>query len=123
MDYPADRMYTETHEWVAVDGENATIGLTDYAQKELGDLVFVGLPEVGDELVGGEPFADVESVKAVSEVISPVDGTVVEVNEELLDNPALINESAWDAWLVRVEPASIAVETMDAPAYAESCAQ
>lgn len=123
MEYPADRMYTETHEWVAVDGESATIGLTDFAQKELGDLVFVNLPEVGDELVGGEPFADVESVKAVSEVISPVDGTVVEVNEELLDNPALINESAWDTWLVRAEPASISVETMDAPAYAESCTQ
>lgn len=123
MEYPADRMYTETHEWVVVDGERATIGLTDFAQQELGDLVFVNLPEVGDELVGGEPFADVESVKAVSEVISPVDGTVVEVNEDLLDNPALINESAWDTWLVRVEPAAISVETMDAPAYAESCAQ
>lgn len=123
MEYPADRMYTETHEWVAVDGESATIGLTDFAQQELGDLVFVNLPEVGDELVGGEPFADVESVKAVSEVISPVDGTVVEVNEELLDNPALINESAWDTWLVRAEPAAISVETMDAPAYAESCTQ
>lgn len=123
MEYPADRMYTETHEWVAVDGESATIGLTDFAQQELGDLVFVNLPEVGDELVGGEPFADVESVKAVSEVISPVDGTVVEVNEDLLDNPALINESAWDTWLVRAEPAAISVETMDAPAYAESCTQ
>lgn len=123
MEYPADRMYTETHEWVVVDGERATIGLTDFAQQELGDLVFVNLPEVGDELVGGEPFADVESVKAVSEVISPVDGTVVEINEDLLDNPALINESAWDTWLVRAEPAAISVETMDAPAYAENCAQ
>lgn len=123
MDNPADRMYTATHEWVLLDGEAATIGLTDYAQSELGDLVFVNLPEVGDEITGGEPFADVESVKAVSEVISPVDGTVTEVNEELLDNPALINEAAFDAWLIRVEPAAIAVETMDAPAYAENCAQ
>lgn len=123
MDNPADRMYTATHEWVLLDGEAATIGLTDYAQSELGDLVFVNLPEVGDEITGGEPFADVESVKAVSEVISPVDGTVTEVNEELLDNPALINEAAFDAWLIRVEPAAIAVETMDAPAYAENCAR
>lgn len=123
MNHPADRMYTDTHEWVAVDGENATIGLTDYAQKELGDLVFVNLPEVGDEVTGGESFADVESVKAVSEVVSPVDGTVVEINEELLDNPGLINEAPFDAWLVRVEPASIAVDTMDAPAYEELCSQ
>lgn len=123
MKNPADRMYTETHEWVSIDGENATIGLTDYAQKELGDLVFVNLPEVGDEVTGGEPFADVESVKAVSEVVSPVDGTVIEVNEELLDNPALINEAPWDAWLIRVEPASIAVDTMDVPAYEELCSQ
>lgn len=123
MNYPADRMYTESHEWVSLDGETATIGLTEYAQSELGDLVFVNLPEPGDEVAGGEPFADVESVKAVSEVISPVDGTVTEINEELLDNPALINESAYDAWLIRVEPAAIAVETMDAPAYEELCSR
>lgn len=123
MNHPADRMYTESHEWVALDGETATVGLTEYAQSELGDLVFVNLPEPGDEVSGGESFADVESVKAVSEVISPVDGTVTEINEELLDDPALINESAYDAWLIRVEPATIAVATMDAPAYEELCSK
>ena len=123
MNHPADRRYTESHEWVALDGETATVGLTEYAQSELGDLVFVNLPEPGDEVSGGESFADVESVKAVSEVISPVDGTVTEINEELLDNPALINESAYDAWLIRVEPATIAVATMDAPAYEELCSK
>ena len=83
MNHPADRMYTESHEWVALDGETATVGLTEYAQSELGDLVFVNLPEPGDEVSGGESFADVESVKAVSEVISPVDGTVTEINDFL----------------------------------------
>ena len=114
MNHPADRMYTESHEWVALDGETATVGLTEYAQSELGDLVFVNLPEPGDEVSGGESFA---------EVISPVDGTVTEINEELLDNPALITESAYDAWLIRVEPATIAVATMDAPAYEELCSK
>ena len=121
MEFPADRMYAATHEWVKLEGERAEIGLSDFAQSELGDLVFVNLPEPGDTVSGGESFADVESVKAVSEVLSPVDGTVVEVNEELLDNPALINEAPYDAWLIRVEPAAIAVETMDSAAYTSAC--
>lgn len=121
MEFPSDRMYSATHEWVKFEGERAEIGLSDFAQNQLGDLVFVNLPEPGDEVSGGESFADVESVKAVSEVLSPVDGTVVEVNEELLDNPALINEAPYDAWLIRVEPAAIAVETMDSVAYEPTC--
>lgn len=121
MEFPADRMYTATHEWVKLDGERAVIGLSDFAQSQLGDLVFVNLPEPGDGVSGGEAFADVESVKAVSEVLSPVDGTIVEVNEELLDNPALINEAPYDAWLIVVEPAAIAVETMDSAAYEPTC--
>ena len=121
MECPSDRMYSATHEWVKLEGERAEIGLSDFAQSELGDLVFVNLPEPGDEVVGGQSFADVESVKAVSDVLSPVDGTVVEVNEELLDNPALINEAPYDAWLIRVEPAAIAVDTMDSATYEPTC--
>lgn len=120
MNIPADLLYTETHEWARVDGDVVEIGLTDFAQSELGDLVFVNLPEEGDEVTAGESFADVESVKAVSDVMSPANGTVVAVNEELLDNPALINESPYDAWLVRVE-GSVAEGLMDAEAYAGSC--
>lgn len=120
MNIPADLLYTETHEWARVDGDVVEIGLTDFAQSELGDLVFVNLPEEGDEVTAGESFADVESVKAVSDVMSPANGTVVAVNEELLDNPALINESPYDAWLVRVE-GSVVEGLMDAEAYAGSC--
>ena len=122
MNVPADRKYTETHEWVAIEGDAATVGLTDYAQDQLGDLVFVNLPEEGDEAVAGEAIADVESVKAVSDVMSPVDGTVAAVNEELLDNPALINEGPYDAWLVRTDVASAPEGLMDAPAYETFCA-
>ena len=96
-------LFSRSHEWVelAEDG-TAVIGLTDYAQKELGDLVFVNLPEVGDALTVEESFADVESVKAVSDVFAPVSGTVAEINEELLDAPEKINEEPYEAWLVKV---------------------
>ena len=117
MEIKNDRMYTESHEWVLMDGTTATIGLTDYAQNELGDLVFVNLPQVGDAVTAGETFADVESVKAVSDVFSPVTGTVAAVNEELLDAPQKINEGAFDAWLVRVENVTDKAELMDADAY------
>ena len=123
MNFPNDRTYAATHEWLLLEGDGATVGLSDFAQSELGDLVFGNLPEVGDEVQGGEAFADVESVKAVSEVISPVTGRVVEINEELLDNPALINEAPYDAWLIRVEPAEASEDTMDAAAYEEACAK
>lgn len=96
-------LYAKSHEWVKEEGEEMVIGLTDYAQSELGDLVFVNLPEEGDELAVGEAFADVESVKAVSDVYAPVAGTVSEINEELLDAPEKINEAPYEAWLVRVK--------------------
>ena len=96
-------LYSKSHEWVKEEGEEMVIGLTDYAQSELGDLVFVNLPEEGDELTVGEAFADVESVKAVSDVYAPVAGTVSEINEELLDAPEKINEAPYEAWLVRVK--------------------
>ena len=96
--------YSKSHEWVEELEDGAVrIGITDFAQSELGDLVFVNLPEVGDEVICGESFADVESVKAVSDVFCPVSGTVRAVNEELLDAPERINEDAYDAWFVEVE--------------------
>ncbi|MGI6045293.1 MAG: glycine cleavage system protein GcvH [Eggerthellaceae bacterium] len=120
MEFPQDRQYTESHEWVRMDGDQAEIGLSDHAQNEMGDIVFVDLPEVGDEVEAGESFADIESVKAVSEAISPVSGEVVAVNEDLLDDPSLINQDPNNAWLIRVEPATLGVEVMDADEYAKS---
>ncbi len=121
MGTPENLRYTETHEWAEIDGDCAAVGLTDYAQSELGDIVFVNLPEVGDEFVAGEAFAEVESVKAVSEVNSPVSGTVVEVNEELLDNPALVNEDPYGAWFVRMENPTEGDDLMDFAAYQAIC--
>ena len=103
MELREELLYSKSHEWVKEEGEEMVIGLTDYAQSELGDLVFVNLPEEGDELTVGEAFADGESVKAVSDVYAPVAGTVSEINEELLDTPEKINEAPYEAWLVRVK--------------------
>ena len=103
MELREELLYSKSHEWVKEEGEEMVIGLTDYAQSELGDLVFVNHPEEGDELTVGEAFADVESVKAVSDVYAPVAGTVSEINEELLDAPEKINEAPYEAWLVRVK--------------------
>ncbi|MEG1471195.1 MAG: glycine cleavage system protein GcvH [Clostridia bacterium] len=118
MSIPADLLYTSNHEWVKLNEDGtASIGLTDYAQHELGDLVFVNLPQEGDELVAGETFADVESVKAVSDVFSPVSGTVCQINEALLDTPQLINESAYEAWFCKVENVTEKGDLMNADAY------
>lgn len=110
-------LYSRSHEWVKEEGEEVLIGLTDYAQSELGDLVFVNLPEEGDEVTTGESFADVESVKAVSDVYSPVTGVVSAVNEELLDAPESINEAPYDAWFVRVKDISDREELLTAAEY------
>lgn len=97
-------LYAKSHEWVQfLDDTTARIGISDYAQNELGDLVFISLPEEGDEVVVGESFADVESVKAVSNVFSPVSGIVKAVNEELLDQPELVNSDAMETWFIEVE--------------------
>ncbi|MGG1559088.1 MULTISPECIES: glycine cleavage system protein GcvH [Geobacillus] len=105
MNTPKELRYTKEHEWVRVEGENVRIGITDYAQSELGDIVFVELPEVGAEVVANEPFGSVESVKTVSELYAPVSGTVVEVNEALNDHPEYVNESPYDkAWMIVVKP-------------------
>lgn len=95
--------YAESHEWVKVDGNKAYIGITDYAQHELGEVVYVELPEVGTTVEAGDQCIVLESVKAASDVYSVVGGTIVEINEELVDNPGLINESAFDAWIIAVD--------------------
>ncbi len=118
MERQEDLLYTRSHEWVLENGDGTvTVGLTDYAQQELGDLVFVNLPMEGDAVTAGEPLGDVESVKAVSDVFSPVSGTVVAVNEELLDAPQLINETPYDAWLVKVGEIRETEELLNAGQY------
>lgn len=117
MEIREELLYSEDHEWVKVDGDVAIVGITDYAQSELGDLVFVNLPEEGDEVAIGDAFADVESVKAVSDVLSPVDGTVAEINEEILDAPEKINEAPYEAWFVKISNFSGEDSLMDAAAY------
>ena len=118
---PAELRYTESHEWVAEEAGVFTVGLTDFAQDALGDLVFVNLPQEGDSVTAGEAFADVESVKAVSDVYSPVTGTVVEVNEELAEAPESINEDPYGAWLIRVGEVEGTEGLLDADAYAAHC--
>lgn len=104
MSTPKELRYSEEHEWVKVEGEKVRIGITDFAQSELGDIVFVELPEVGDEVSAGDPFGSVESVKTVSELYAPVSGKVVEVNEDLNDSPEFVNESPYEkAWMIVVE--------------------
>lgn len=103
MSYPADYKYTKEHEWISADGAKGTVGITDYAQSSLGDIVFVDLPQVGAELKAGEIFGSVESVKAVSDLYSPVTGTVTEVNESLKDAPEKINQDANATWMLKVE--------------------
>ena len=109
--------YSKSNEWVKLDGGTAVVGLTDFAQSELGDLVFVNLPEVGDTVEAGEVFGDVESVKAVSDVYSPVTGEVTEINEELLDSPELINDNAYEAWFIKVKDVSATEELLTAEEY------
>lgn len=105
MTTPKELRYSEEHEWVKVEGGNVRIGITHFAQSELGDIVFVELPEVGTELKADEPFGSVESVKTVSELYAPVSGKVVEVNEELSDSPEYVNESPYEkAWMIVIEP-------------------
>jgi glycine cleavage system H protein len=103
MAYPADFKYTKEHEWVKADGENATIGITSYAQESLGDIVFVELPKVGTEILAGKTFGAVESVKAVSDLYAPVSGTVTEVNGELANAPEKINKDAHAAWMIKIK--------------------
>lgn len=122
MSTPEDNRYAKSHEYVHVEGDIGTIGITDYAQKELGDVVFVELPQVDTELDAGDELGSIESVKAVSELFSPVSGVVVEINEALRDNPALINTDPWgDGWMIRIRmsDATEVDELMTAEEYEE----
>ena len=121
MNNPSELKYSKTHEWVRMDGGVAVIGITDYAQDAMGDLVFVNLPEVGDEVAAGESFGDVESVKTVSDVISPVTGTVCEVNQELADAPELMNQDPYGAWMIKVSDVTEEESLMDAEEYGKMC--
>ena len=115
--------YSESHEYVRVEGDFGFIGITDYAQNALGNVVYVDMPDVDDEVEAGEEFGAVESVKAASDLYSPVSGTVVEVNEALEDQPELINQDAFENWIIKVELSDKAEldNLMDAKAYAEFC--
>ena len=115
--------YSRDHEWVKEEDGLFVIGISDFAQDALGDLVFVNLPEVGDAVAAGEAFGDVESVKAVSDLLSPVSGTVAEINEELLDAPEKLNEDPYGAWIIKVSDVSATEELLDAAAYEAFCAE
>ncbi len=117
MNFPTDRKYTKTHEWIMKEGELYVLGITEYAQGELGDVVFVNLPETGEEVHAEESFADVESVKAVSDIISPMDGVVEETNEELLDAPEKLNEAPYEAWIVKLSGVKQLPELLSAEEY------
>ena len=119
MNFPAELKYSKDDEWVRYDGDDAYVGITDYAQSELGDLVFVNFPEVGDEVTAGEPLGDVESVKAVADVYSPLSGVVLEINEDLLDDASLINSDPYGSWFVKVGSISETAELISADEYAE----
>jgi len=108
MAYPANYRYTREHEWIEVDGKTGTVGITDYAQNSLGDIVFVDAPKVGATVKKGEVFGSVESVKAVSDLYAPVSGTVTEVNEELASSPEKINTDAHKSWIMKVELSDLA---------------
>jgi glycine cleavage system H protein len=101
--YPDHLKYTRDHEWVSIDGDHGTVGITDFAQQQLGDVVYVELPAVGTTLAVGEPFGTIESVKAVSELFAPVSGTVVEVNTALKDRPDAVNSAPHDTWMIKVQ--------------------
>ncbi len=121
MLYPASLQYSRDHEWLSQEGDIAVIGITDFAQHELGDVVFINLPEVGDEVTAGEAFGDVESVKAVSDLLSPVTGIVAEINEELLDSPELLNDDPYANWIIKVEQVTDTGELLSAAAYEDLC--
>jgi glycine cleavage system H protein len=119
MAYPANYRYTKEHEWISLDGKIGTIGIPDYAQNSLGDIVYVDVPKVGDSVTANNSFGSVESVKAVSDLFSPVSGTVTAINEELKTSPDKINEAPHDTWIIKVELADTAdfEKLLDTAAY------
>ena len=123
MNIPENLKYTNEHEWIRVEGDVAYVGITDYAQHQLGNVVYVDMPDVDDEVAQGEEFGAVESVKAASDLISPVSGTVVEVNEALEDKPELLNEDPFENWIIKVQLSDTAEldNLMDAQGYEDFC--
>jgi glycine cleavage system H protein len=121
MMYPADLKYTKDHEWIRVEGGEASVGITDFAQRQLGDVVFVELPDVGRTLQQGEVFGTIESVKAVSELFAPVSGEVIAVNGELGTHPESVNAKPHDAWMIRIRPSAPGEvnDLLDATSYAD----
>jgi glycine cleavage system H protein len=119
MPYPADLKYTKDHEWIRVSGDVAEVGITDYAQEQLGDVVYVELPDVGRRVNAGESFGSIESVKAVSELFAPAAGEIVEVNPSLKDHPELVNSRPHETWMVRLQlsDANAAGSLLDSAAY------
>ena len=123
MNYPAELKYSKDHEWIKMEGDVAVIGISDFAQDALGDVVFVNLPQEGDAVNAGEPFGDVESVKAVSDLVCPVTGTICAVNEELADSPENLNSDPYGAWIIKVGGVAGQEELLDAAAYEAFCAE
>ena len=123
MLFPAEMKYSKDHEWMKEEDGVVVVGISDFAQDALGDVVFVNLPGEGDEVTAGEAFGDVESVKAVSDLVSPVTGTVCAVNEALLDEPEQLNKAPYDAWLIKVENVTDTSDMLDAAAYEAFCTQ
>lgn len=124
MNIPQNLLYSKSHEWVLfLDETTVRIGITDTAQQLLGDLVYINLPEVGDAVVSGETFADVESVKAVSDIYSPVTGEISAVNEELKDNPQFMNSAPYESWLIEIKNLSDREALLNAEQYAKICAE
>jgi len=123
MNYPAELKYSKSHEWVKMEGDVAVIGISDFAQDALGDVVFVNLPSVGDAVTAGAAFGDVESVKAVSDLVSPVSGKIVEVNEALADEAEALNSDPYGSWIIKVSGITDTEELLDAAAYEAFCAE
>ena len=123
MNFPAELKYSQSHEWVKMEDGVAVVGITDFAQDALGDVVFINLPQEGDSVTAGESLGDVESVKAVSDILCPVSGTVAAVNEDLADAPEALNSDPYGSWIIKVENITDEEDLMDAAAYEAFCAQ
>ena len=123
MNFPAELKYSKSHEWVRTEDGVTVVGISDFAQDALGDVVFINLPAEGDAVTAGESFGDVESVKAVSDIISPVTGVICEVNDALADAPETLNADPYGAWIIKVKDVSETEELLDAAAYEAHCAE
>ena len=123
MNFPAELKYSKSHEWVRTEDGVTVVGISDFAQDALGDVVFINLPAEGDAVTAGESFGDVESVKAVSDIISPVTGVICAVNEALADAPETLNADPYGAWIIKVEGIGGTEELLDATAYEAHCAE